>query len=1060
MKHPIPTLWSKIYSTVADTNELFEQHITSASFVRRLVIGSILTVMVGSLLLSAGVLHWFTTPQVKAVTQTFSVTSGADDGYWTGVGFNNSLLSIAIGDSNGFMRFSNVTIPQGATITSAHVELIGYNNFPDANVDTRIYANDIDNASAPTTRAEAESASLTTASVAWNDLPIWSSGLVVDTPDISDVIQEVVDRSGWISGNAMMVLLIDNGSTANNNRYATAYEDTKTEPQLVVTYTEPEDEGGSSTDAAKVAWLTGTQLADSSTKINISTKTALSWNTSQDIDTDYYSYSATNPSRLTIETAGDYLVGVNLPATSNSSDTAVRSGYEIDVRVNGAKQDVGVGRSTYIRNSTTHSQSSAHLNVMLKDLAISDYIEVFVAATTTGDTNTVTSDTHTLYAEYVTDQTIFAATGTQSTNSTNLNQSTAYGIEWDSELRKDTGYTHSTVSNPEAIGVPDTGNYLVMVNIPLSGSVARGNVRGDILQGKRGVSWAQADGGVMSQGYIRDANGHTTASLHWSGVVALTTSFPDILVSVQQEAVAGTITVGGEKATIYIQKLPTTGLYQAEATQLQGGSNDWNPATQTPIAWATDNITDANIYTHSTSSNNQQITVKEDGDYELAFNAAFSIVSGSRSGPNAKVQVNGVDVPGFEGKSTYIRNTSDHTESSATMMGLLNNLSADDIITITMQAEGNGSVLDDSTPATLLIWKKDPPPASEATSFTITIDHTKVAANLTDFPVYVDLSDMPASFWDTVSSSGGDIRMYESDGTTEIPREVVAIDTGTKTGELHFKGDLSSTSDTSFILTIDGTSSDYAADATYGAENVWDADFAAVYHLNDENAIDSTANGKDGTVQGGMSSSNIVDGKVGKALNFDGSDDYISLPFIINPSTTPLSATLFGSIDTDLSSNGTALQQNGTSGRSWIYRFATDPNPFSTYLGGSRTDSNTAIAPTTWYSLGMTYASGTVQLYTNGSPDSSKAETPESETDTFIIGSGKGSAFWDGQIDEVRISSTNRSANWISTEYNNQNSPSTFYTATSQTASTPTMDELIGGGNWWHDGVRQFLHLD
>jgi biopolymer transport protein ExbB len=31
-------------------------------------------------------------------------------------------------------------------------------------------------------------------------------------------------------------------------------------------------------------------------------------------------------------------------------------------------------------------------------------------------------------------------------------------------------------------------------------------------------------------------------------------------------------------------------------------------------------------------------------------------------------------------------------------------------------------------------------------------------------------------------------------------------------------------------------------------------------------------------------------------------------------------------------------------------------------------------------------------------------------------------------LDEARISNTTRSAGWIATEYNNQNSPATFYT--------------------------------
>jgi uncharacterized protein (DUF2236 family) len=35
--------------------------------------------------------------------------------------------------------------------------------------------------------------------------------------------------------------------------------------------------------------------------------------------------------------------------------------------------------------------------------------------------------------------------------------------------------------------------------------------------------------------------------------------------------------------------------------------------------------------------------------------------------------------------------------------------------------------------------------------------------------------------------------------------------------------------------------------------------------------------------------------------------------------------------------------------------------------------------------------------------------------------------YWHGMLDEVHISNVARSADWIATEYNSQNSPSTFY---------------------------------
>jgi biopolymer transport protein ExbB len=35
--------------------------------------------------------------------------------------------------------------------------------------------------------------------------------------------------------------------------------------------------------------------------------------------------------------------------------------------------------------------------------------------------------------------------------------------------------------------------------------------------------------------------------------------------------------------------------------------------------------------------------------------------------------------------------------------------------------------------------------------------------------------------------------------------------------------------------------------------------------------------------------------------------------------------------------------------------------------------------------------------------------------------------WWNGHVDEVRVSDSGRSSAWIATEYNNQNSPTTFY---------------------------------
>jgi hypothetical protein len=123
----------------------------------------------------------------------------------------------------------------------------------------------------------------------------------------------------------------------------------------------------------------------------------------------------------------------------------------------------------------------------------------------------------------------------------------------------------------------------------------------------------------------------------------------------------------------------------------------------------------------------------------------------------------------------------------------------------------------------------------------VTVDATKVPSTQTDFPVYVDLSDMPASFWSTVANGGGDIRVTTANGETECPVEPVSCDTGTDTGELHFLANsVDGTTDTTFYIYANGTSSGYAVTDTYGRNAVW-ADYNAVYHM--EGLTDATAGG-------------------------------------------------------------------------------------------------------------------------------------------------------------------------------------------------------------------------
>lgn len=187
----------------------------------------------------------FIDPTVSLQTPTVS-----DDGYWAegNSTLANSSTSYYVGGSfdttafkimNGYTRFTNVQIPTGSTITNAILRFTSNGNYSSNTVNAKISAVAADNPSAPTTYSGAEDATRTTASVNWDSIGAWTTDNTYDSPDISNVIQEIINRSGWAQGNAMLVYTEDNGSTATASNYRRGYSvdgDPAKAPQLIVQY--------------------------------------------------------------------------------------------------------------------------------------------------------------------------------------------------------------------------------------------------------------------------------------------------------------------------------------------------------------------------------------------------------------------------------------------------------------------------------------------------------------------------------------------------------------------------------------------------------------------------------------------------------------------------------------------------------------------------------------------------------------------------------------------------------------------------------------------------------
>jgi hypothetical protein len=102
-------------------------------------------------------------------------------------------------------------------------------------------------------------------------------------------------------------------------------------------------------------------------------------------------------------------------------------------------------------------------------------------------------------------------------------------------------------------------------------------------------------------------------------------------------------------------------------------------------------------------------------------------------------------------------------------------------------------------------------------------------------------------------------------------------------------------------------------------------------------------------------------------------------------------------------------------------------------------------------------SNGLLRLFVDGTQEKTASYSGSSITSTAALRIGTGSdpgqnQEWSGQIDEVRVQNTDRVAEWILTEFNNQKTPSIFYSMGGPEAGPPTAISLLsftakGDGN-------------
>ncbi len=332
----------------------------------------------------------------------------------------------------------------------------------------------------------------------------------------------------------------------------------------------------------------------------------------------------------------------------------------------------------------------------------------------------------------------------------------------------------------------------------------------------------------------------------------------------------------------------------------------------------------------------------------------------------------------------------------------------------------------------------------------ITIDHTKVGTvNNTDQVNFPLLFSGTYSYLATVANGGNvtnangyDIT-FSSDaaGKNALPFEREGYNA--TTGAVNFWVQVpivSHTADTVIYLQYDNTA--ITTDQS-NQPRPWDSNYKAVWHLDETSGqhMDSTSNGNNSSTVS-VTAEGTAPGKIGGADQFtSASGNYVQITGLIgSPSSVTLSGwgylTTNGTSGSDIISIGdyTEIRQDdgGTKDKGSFFRGSANGNWYDT-----ATTPQTSLSA--WHYFVYTFNNSnptyTQTFYVDGvqKTQSNNAYPIVYSTlgsNTFIGHHGNGSSNYNygGYIDEVHISNAARSADWIKTEYNNQSSPSTFYT--------------------------------
>ncbi|MFH1101781.1 MAG: NF038122 family metalloprotease [Methanobacteriota archaeon] len=310
------------------------------------------------------------------------------------------------------------------------------------------------------------------------------------------------------------------------------------------------------------------------------------------------------------------------------------------------------------------------------------------------------------------------------------------------------------------------------------------------------------------------------------------------------------------------------------------------------------------------------------------------------------------------------------------------------------------------------------------------INHTLVAAQLTDFPILVDIT--APEFIGHAQTDGDDFVFIDATNTTRYSHEVEYYNSATGHLVAWVKIPQLSVSDYTLINLYYGN---LVCGNQETVEQTWTNGFTMVHHLTGATPTDlddSTINNYDIITSGGGPLCNQV-GIIGNCVDFDGTNDYLRADTFNYPSDSSYTVSAWARADGNPGTRKYISEGHSDASISLLI-WTNETFKARTHVpsGYPVCYSQTSVNPSNpqWYyaTTRLNVTNDLLEIMVNGVYEGGIVFTGAVNPATGIdIGVSNLNSYWmNGKIDEIRFANVVRSDAWVLTEYNMMAQPSLF----------------------------------